>query len=102
VSEATQRPLPGAQIIVQGQAGKGAMSDADGNFRITGVTGTEVVLNARMIGYRPATQTVRVGATDVRFSLADRAIELDQIVVTGTAGGQTQLSIVNSVTQIKA
>ncbi len=102
VSEATQRPLPGAQIIVQGQAGKGAMSDADGNFRITGVTGTEVVLNARMIGYRPVTQTVRVGATDVRFSMADRPIELDQIVVTGTAGGQTQRSIGNSVTQIKA
>lgn len=102
VSEATQRPLPGAQVIVQGQAGKGAMSDADGNFRITGVTGTEVVLNARMIGYQPTSQTVRVGTTNVRFSMADRAIELDQIVVTGTAGGQTQRSIGNSVTQIKA
>ena len=102
VTEATQRPLPGAQIVVQGQAGKGAMSDADGNFRITGVTGTEVVLNARMIGYKPVTQTVRVGATDVRFAMADRPVELDQIVVTGTAGGQTQRSIGNSVTHIKA
>lgn len=102
VTEATQRPLPGAQVIVQGQPGKGAMSDADGNFRITGVTGTEVVLNARMIGYKPVTQTVRVGTTDVKFSMADRPVELDAIVVTGTAGGQAQRSIGNSVARIKA
>ena len=102
VTEASQRPLPGAQVVVQGQPGKGAMSDADGNFRITGVTGTEVVLNARMIGYKPVTQTVRVGTTDVKFSMADRPVELDAIVVTGTAGGQTQRSIGNSVARIKA
>jgi TonB-linked SusC/RagA family outer membrane protein len=102
VTDVTGRPLPGAQVVVQGQPGKGAMSDADGNFRITGVTGTEVVLNARMIGYKPATQTVRVGTTDVRFAMADRPVELDQIVVTGTAGGQQQRSIGNSVARIKA
>ena len=102
VAEATQRPLPGAQIAVQGQPGKGAMADADGAFRITGITGTEVTLNARMIGYKPVTLTVRVGATDVRFALADRPVELDQIVVTGTAGGQQQRAIGNSITQVKA
>jgi TonB-linked SusC/RagA family outer membrane protein len=102
VTQASQAPLPGAQVIVEGQQGKGAMADADGHFQITGVTGTQVTLQARMIGYRPATQTVRVGATDVRFLLADQPVELNQVVVTGTAGGQEARTLGNSVAHIKA
>jgi TonB-dependent SusC/RagA subfamily outer membrane receptor len=102
VTEAGQTPLPGVQVIVEGQQGKGAVTDASGRFRITGISGTQVTLSARMIGYRPASQSVRVGATDVRFALADRPVELDQIVVTGTAGGQQQRAIGNSVARIKA
>ena len=102
VTEAGQRPLPGAQVTVIGQDGKGAVSDASGRFRIAGVAGGEVTLSARMIGYRVATQTVRVGQTDVRFSMAERAVELDQVVVTGTAGGQEQRAIGNSVARVDA
>src|SRR5690242_1689680 len=51
VTEAGSRPLPGAQIAVQDQAGKGAVADAAGRFRITGLTGAQVVVNVRMIGY---------------------------------------------------
>ena len=71
-SEGQLRPIAGAQISVADQAGKGAVSDASGRFRITGVSGSQVSLNARMIGYRAATQTVRVGATDIRFVLGER------------------------------
>src|SRR5262249_31344346 len=52
VTQGTQRPIAGAQITVQGQAGKGAMSDASGRFRVSGLTGTDVTLNVRMLGYR--------------------------------------------------
>src|SRR5262245_51238092 len=50
IVEGAQRPLPGAQITVQGQAGKEATSDASGRFRITGVTGTTVALDVRALG----------------------------------------------------
>jgi TonB-linked SusC/RagA family outer membrane protein len=102
VAEATRRPLPSAQVVVQGQAGKGTLTDADGAFSITGVTGDSVTVNVRLIGYSPVTQTVRVGATDLVFTLADRPVELDQVVVTGTAGGQQARTVGNSVAQIKA
>ena len=96
----SQRPLSGAQIIVAGETGRGAVSDASGRFAIAGLSGAEVVLNARLIGYRPATLTARVGATDVRFSMTERALELDQVVVTGTAGGEQKRAIGTSIASV--
>jgi TonB-dependent SusC/RagA subfamily outer membrane receptor len=101
-TEGSLRPIAGAQISIADQAGKGAVSDASGRFRITGVAGSQVSLNARMIGYRAVTQSVRVGATDVRFLMSERPVELDQIVVTGTAGGQEKRAIGNSVAKVDA
>src|ERR1043166_3137385 len=86
VTSGTQRPLPGVQITVVGIAGKGASSDASGRFRITGLPEGTVVLNARLIGYRPHIDTVRVGTTNVRLSLSERGMELDPAVVAGKAG----------------
>jgi TonB-dependent SusC/RagA subfamily outer membrane receptor len=97
VTSGTQRPLPGVQITVVGIAGKGASSDASGRFRITGLPEGTVVLNARLIGYRPHIDTVRVGTTNVRLSLSERAMELDQVVVTGTAGATQRRELGTSV-----
>ena len=102
VAERSERPLTGVQIAVDGQPGKGAVTDASGRFRIAGVTGTQVTVTARMLGFRPATQTVTVGTTTVRFALAERALELNQVVVTGTAGGQQKRAIGNSIASVNA
>lgn len=102
VTEAGSRPISGAQVAVQDQAGKGAVTDASGRFRITGITGSEAVITVRMIGYRAINRSVRVGSTDVRFAMAERAVELDQIVVTGTAGDQQKRAIGNSVSKVDA
>ncbi len=102
VTEGTQRPLPGVQIAIAGQAGRGAVTDASGKFRITGVTGERVVLDARAIGYRPVSDTVAVGATNIRLSMSERALELNQIVVTGTAGGAEKRELGTSVAAVSA
>lgn len=96
------RPLGGAQIVVEGQPGRGAVSDAAGRFHIVGVAGSSVTLNARLIGYRPASRTVQVGANDVRFLLSERAVELNEMVVTGTAGGEQKRALGTSVAQVNA
>jgi len=96
----SERALPGAQITITGQPTHAAVSDAAGKFRITGVTGTQVTLNARIIGYRPETQTVNVGNADVRFTRTERALELDQMVVTGTAGGAEKRTIGTAVASV--
>ena len=100
VAEGTQRPLAGAQVAVDGMAGKGAVTDASGRFNITGLTGARVILNVRLIGYRPVTDTVNVGASDLRFSLSERALELNQMVVTGTAGGAQKRELGTSVASV--
>src|SRR5215203_134457 len=100
VVEGAQRPLPGAQVTVDGQADKAVATDASGRFRITGLTGASVTVNVRALGFRPATQTVAVGTTNVRFVVSERAVELNQVVVTGTAGGEQLRSLGTSVATV--
>jgi outer membrane cobalamin receptor len=76
------------------------VADANGHFRITGVTGTSVTLNARLLGYRAATQVVQVGATNISIMLSARAVELNEVVVTGTAGGEQKRALGTSVAQV--
>jgi TonB-linked SusC/RagA family outer membrane protein len=94
------RALPGVQVTVKGQAGKGAVSDAAGRFRIGGLSGSQVVLEARSVGFRPDSQTVDIGSTAVRFVMAERAVELNEIVVTGTAGGEQRRVLGTSVSAV--
>ncbi|HEY2375041.1 MAG TPA: SusC/RagA family TonB-linked outer membrane protein [Gemmatimonadaceae bacterium] len=100
ITQSGARPLPGVQVAVLDQAGKGAVTDASGRFRITGVTGSQVVVNARMIGYRAITQTVSVGTTNLQFAMSERALELDQVIVTGTAGGEQKRALGASVSKV--
>jgi TonB-linked SusC/RagA family outer membrane protein len=99
--EGSLRPLVGAQVAVAEQAGRGAVADANGRFRITGLTGTTVTLNVRAIGYRQVTQQVRVGTTNLRVMMQERALELNAMVVTGTAGGAQKRELGTSVTPVK-
>ena len=98
----SSRPLAGARVTVAGQNERGAISDVSGRFRILGLSGPSVVLVARHIGYTAVQQTAKVGDTDVRFSMAERPVELEQMVVTGTAGGEQRRTIGNSVVSLNA
>lgn len=100
VVEGAQRPLAGAQVTVSGQSNVGTATDASGRFRITGLTGNSVTLVVRALGFRPDSQTVAVGTMNVRFLLSERAVELNQVVVTGTAGGEQLRSLGTSVATV--
>jgi len=95
------RPIPNVQVVVTG-TNLSNSTDVQGRFKIQGVTGTEVTLSLRRIGYRPITQTARVGATDLRFEMTETPVSLDEVFVTGTAGGAEKRAIGNSVSQIRA
>ena len=99
--ESSGRALAGAQVVVQGTE-RGALTDANGRFRVPGLSGETVELRVVMLGYKQARRTVRVGDVAVRIGLTEAAVSLDQIVVTGTVGGTQKRALGNSVAQIKA
>jgi len=97
----TLMPISGALVEIVG-TDRGALTDANGRFFFVGLTGTQVTVRITMLGYRTVEQTVRVGDTNLRFTMTEVAIEMDQIVVTGTPGGTQRRSIGNVVTQVRA
>ncbi|MBX6330601.1 MAG: SusC/RagA family TonB-linked outer membrane protein [Gemmatimonadaceae bacterium] len=101
VEDGTRQPVPGAQVVVSGTT-LGALTDAAGRFRITGVQGTQVTVVARRIGYASQTKTVTVGDTTVEFVLTARATSLEEVVVTGTPEAATKREIGNAITTVDA
>ena len=93
VVDARSRPLFGARVLVAGI--ERATSDAAGRFRLLTLRGGEVTLEVTLIGYRPLTQTVRVGQTGLRLVLTEAAVRLDEIVVTGTGVGTQRRAVGN-------
>jgi TonB-dependent SusC/RagA subfamily outer membrane receptor len=97
----TNEPLSGAQITVIGGQQR-ATSDETGAFRITGLSGTDVTLDVRRIGYRNERVPARVGQQDVGINLSVNPAALDAIVVTGQPGAAQRREIGNAVGVINA
>jgi TonB-linked SusC/RagA family outer membrane protein len=101
VSATSSSPIPAATVVVSGTT-LGTSTDGNGRFRIGGLIGESITLEVRRIGFRPLRQTVRVGTTDVRLALTEQSISLDEIVITGTTGGQARRELGNAITTIDA
>jgi TonB-dependent starch-binding outer membrane protein SusC len=104
IETATQQPLSGVQVYLQGTT-RGTVTDARGNFLIPAVAAGNYTVQAQMIGYSRVEQQVTVTAeqtTQVSFNLSQAAIELDALVVTGTPGATQRRALGNSVSSINA
>ena len=100
LADQSLRPLAGAQVSVVGTR-LGALSDANGHFRIPGLEGENVSLDVRLIGFQPAKVTARVGDMSLRVLLREVAVSLDQVVVTGTAGVTEQRAMGNLLEKVQ-
>ncbi|MSR07337.1 MAG: SusC/RagA family TonB-linked outer membrane protein [Gemmatimonadetes bacterium] len=104
VDQSGQRPIPLATVVVQGTTLQ-AQTDVAGRFVIRNVPVGIKVLSVRIIGFRPVQQSVEVrsGASTVAdFTLEAQSVMLDQIVVTGTAGGTQRRAVGTDVSRIAA
>jgi TonB-linked SusC/RagA family outer membrane protein len=99
VDAGSQRPVAGAQVTVQGQT-RSAVTDPEGRFRITGVQGAQATLQVDRLGYTRVTRQVTVPQTGIRIALAEAALALDAVVVTGTPGGAEKRTLGNAVTRL--
>jgi hypothetical protein len=99
VEAATRRPIVGAQVFIKGtglltQVGEG------GRFVLANVPAGARVVGVRQIGFAAGERAVTVtpgGRDTVDFVLAEQAISLNEVVVTGTATATEVRKIGNSV-----
>ncbi len=96
VDAATAAPLEGVQVTVQGTS-LSATTDAGGRFRIAGITGTRITLSVARLGWAMQGVQVQVGTMDIRVELEQFIVQLDAMVVTGTAGDTRKRVLGNSV-----
>jgi len=99
IDDATQQPLARVTVAV---GSRGALTQADGRYLITGVPAGTGTLRVRMLGYAPATRPITVvgGQTVVvDLALTAQAVQLADIVVTGY-GQQTAGDITGAVAQV--
>src|SRR6185503_1988619 len=104
VTEGGQRPISAAQVSIRGTT-LGTVSGDDGRFVIANAPVGRQTVEVRRIGYAMLARTVEVVAGDavtLTFPLAERAIALDEVVVTGTAGATEKRKLGNTVSTVNA
>lgn len=100
----SDEPIPGAQIVVEG-TNVGAATDANGNYRLTGVPTGEQRIRAQFVGYGTKVRTVTIqdGETiTLEFVLRESAIDLNEVVVTGSGVQSERRKLGNSIASISA
>lgn len=104
VAAGTGRPIASAQVHLPGPE-LGALTGSDGTFVLENVPAGTYEIRVQHMGYGSVTREVTVvpdETTEVTFELQAQALALDQIVVTGTAGGTQRRSIGNVVATLDA
>ena len=82
----TGRPIAGVQVFVAGTS-LVALTDDAGMYRLTGVPARQVDLRTRFLGHSPQSKSVVVtagGTARADFELQPSAVQLEEVVVTGT------------------
>ncbi len=104
VTDASGKPLPGAEVFVPSAGGRatfGTVTNEAGAFTLRLPPGP-VRLSARLLGYKPATETLAGDRATVDFALTTDVLNLDQIVVTGQATGVSRRNLANAVSTVNA
>lgn len=97
--EGTDQPVSAAQVFLVGTQIGGLTNEA-GQFKLLNVPAGSYQLRAMLIGMKPVTKPVTVGAgatATINLTMVKAALELDEIVVTGTPGGARQREVGNAI-----
>ena len=81
----------------------GALSEGNGSYSIQNVPAGTHTVSVQRLGFQSVEQSVTLGAgqtVQLNFTLESQALALDEIVVTGTAGGSQRRAIGNVVAQV--
>lgn len=86
VTDRKGEPLPGANVVVQGDTARyGASADVEGRYEISGPVAGTYTVEARFVGYETASETVTLSADETRaldFTLRSATQVIEEVVVT--------------------
>lgn len=99
VLDETGLPLPGASVQIK-SIGKSTITDANGVYRLMGLTNGQFTVTATFIGYTTMEKSVAVkGATTINFSVKPDNQNLDEVVVVGY-GTQKRREVTGSIARV--
>ena len=104
IDAATRQPIASAQVLVPGTS-RGTLTNSVGRYLLDRVPTGQHEVRVDLIGFAPATRRVTVQAGQpaiVDFELAIAALQLDELVVTGTAGARLRREQPAVVSQVDA
>ena len=104
VDAGTGQPIASAQVLVAG-TNRGTLTRSDGRFLIDRVPAGQHEVRVVVIGYATASQQVSVLAGQpaaLDFELEVTALQLDELVVTGTAGARLRREQAAVISQVDA
>ncbi len=98
-------PIPNASVQIE-PSNYGTTTDALGNYSFTGPTKSgSYTIVVSSIGYKTSSKKITISGSenyDNNFSLGRDIQGLDEVIVTGTAGGTKKRQLVNSVSTVSA
>jgi TonB-linked SusC/RagA family outer membrane protein len=100
----TGRPISAVQVYISA-LDLGTLTQLNGRYLLLGVSPGTYTLTAERIGYERVEQEVTIGtggasAAVQDFMLNEDALQLDEIIVTGTPGGTLRRALGNSVARV--
>lgn len=100
VTDAKGETIIGANVVVENTS-KATITDAEGNYTVTGLTNGATSVTVSYIGFQTQKKPVDVsGNTTLNFDLQEDSNTLDEVVVTGVVNPRTKLKSSVSITTL--
>ena len=96
------QPIPAVEVFISNLE-LGGLTQQNGRYLLQNVPAGTHTVSVSRIGYRTTEVQVTVGGgqtVEQNFTMSEEALQLDEIIVTGTAGGTRRRAIGNVVTTI--
>ena len=96
------QPIPAAQVFIS-SLDLGGLTQQNGRYLLQNVPAGTHTLSVARIGYRTTEAQISVAGgqtVEQNFAIAEEALQLDEIIVTGTPGGTQRRAIGNTVASV--
>ena len=101
VVDETNQPLPGATVVIKGTQ-KSTSTDANGIYRLTGISNGTVTIQVTFVGYKPMEKVVNVsGNVTVDINVIPVSNDLNEVVVIGY-GTEKKKDLTGSIATVTA